>query len=329
MAHEITTTDNLFSVREMPWHRMGAILPEHPTRAEAQQLAHPWEPIGAPIFTGEPTVDPVHGPGVEYLKVDSHKAIQRSDNGAMLGVVGTGYTPVSNSEMWDIAEAIQGDHGDVRFETAGSLAGGARVWILIRLEEPLRVPGDPNGATIPYYALQNSHDGSGAFRGQATMTRIVCANTSKVADLDARQRGTEFSFRHSKNVAQRIDQARAALTGWRESIPVWEALQRHLLTIEMTDDEVIAYLDRWLPEPDPQIATERVRRNAAAARGEWFGALRSATCEGVANTAYGVLQASIEYAEHMRAARTEESRFSRSYLGQQDVVAHAAKLLTV
>ena len=36
MAHEITTTDNLFSVRQATWHGLGAILPEHPTREEAQ-----------------------------------------------------------------------------------------------------------------------------------------------------------------------------------------------------------------------------------------------------------------------------------------------------
>ncbi len=48
------------------------------------------------------------------------------------------------------------------------------VWVLVRLKEPLMVKGDKRGETIPYFALQNSHDGVGAFRGQATMTRIVC-----------------------------------------------------------------------------------------------------------------------------------------------------------
>lgn len=328
MAHEITSTDNLFSVREMPWHRMGAILPSHPTREEAQQLAHPWEPISQPIYTSEPTISESGDLGHGFTEITSHKAIQRSDSGATLGVVGKGYEPVTNTEMWDIAEAVQGGGVDVRYETAGSLAGGAKVWILLRLDEPIKIDGDPRGETIPFYALQNSHDAGGTFRGQATMTRIVCANTSKVADLDAKTRGTEFSFRHSKNVGQRIEQAREALAGWRYSLEQWKAMSEHLLTVEMSDDDVLAYLDRWLPEPDAQIASERVRRNAADARAEWFGSLRSVTCEGIGNTAYGVLQASVEYAEHLRNAHTDESRFRRSYLERSDVIQHAAKLLT-
>src|SRR3546814_11961082 len=39
MAHEITATDNLFSVREMPWHGLGTVLSEYPTRDEAKAIA--------------------------------------------------------------------------------------------------------------------------------------------------------------------------------------------------------------------------------------------------------------------------------------------------
>ena len=328
MAHEITSTDNLFSVRQPTWHGLGAVLDMHPTREEAQQLAHPWEPISVPVYTAEPRV--IDGElRTEYVEVKSHKAIARDDSGAPLGVVGGTYEPVTNTELWDIADALQGDGGDVRFETAGSLQGGSKVWILIRLEEPLRLDGDPRGDTIPYYALQNSHDGLGSFRGQATMTRIVCANTSKMADLDAKARGTEFTFRHTKNVGQRVEEARAALAGWRESLETWQALSRHLLTVEMTDDDVLGFLDRWLPIPEFGLTSERVRENAHQARQAWFGSLHSVTCEGIANTAYGVLQASVEYAEHLRTARSQESRFKRSYLDRSDVVQLAAQLLTV
>ena len=327
MAHEITSTDNLFSVRERTWHGLGAILPEHPTREEAQALAHPWEPITVPLYSAEPRI--VDGePTVEYVPVESHKAIARDDSGETLGVVGKGYEPITNDEMWDIAEAVQGSGVDVRYETAGSLKGGQKTRILLRLDEPLRIDGDPRGDTVPYYALQNAHDGSGAFRGQAVMTRIVCANTSQAADLDAKQRGTEFAFRHSKNVGERIEQAREALTGWRTALDNWVALSEHMLQQKMNDDEIAEFLDRWMPEPDPSYASERVRANVAQARSEWYGSLRSVTCEGIDATAYGVLQASVEYAEHLRFAQTQETRFRRSYLKRNKIVEHAAALLT-
>ena len=39
MSHNITSTDNLFVVREPAWHGLGTVLDEYPTRAEAQKLA--------------------------------------------------------------------------------------------------------------------------------------------------------------------------------------------------------------------------------------------------------------------------------------------------
>ena len=328
MAHEITSTDNLFSVRQATWHGLGAILPDHPTREEAQALAHPWEPVKMPLYSAEPHIDSNGDLTTRYVEVESHKAIHRDDNGDTLGVVGKGYQPITNDEMWDIAEAVQGSGVDVRYETAGSLRGGAKTWVLLRLDEPLKIEGDPRGETIPYYALQNAHDGSGAFRGQAVMTRIVCANTAQVADLDAKQRGTEFSFRHSKNVGERIEQAREALAGWRSSLDNWVALSEHLIEIRMNDDEILAFLDRWMPEPDASYASERVRSNVADARREFFGSLHSVTNEGTENTAYGVLNAAVEYAEHLRFAQTQETRFRRSYLKRNKIVEHAAELLT-
>ena len=52
------------------------------------------------------------------------------------------------------------------------------------MNEPLIIKGDPS-QTIPYLCFQNAHDGRGSFRAQATNVRVVCANTSIAADLDA------------------------------------------------------------------------------------------------------------------------------------------------
>lgn len=337
MAHEIWENDNLLTVRQPAWHGLGVTLGDYPTREEAQQLAHPWEPITEPVFLADigfgleedGNSDNLF-PVTEYTQAPGFKAVRRSDDATLLGIVGDGYEPVKNNEMWDIAEALQGAaHDGVKFETAGSLKGGAKVWLLMRLEEPLTLEGDPNGATVPYYSLQNAHDGSGAFRGQATTTRIVCANTAHIADLDARARGTEFTFRHTKNVGERIEEAREALTGWRTSLETWKQLSEHMLTLKMSDGfrDVETFLERWIPMPPEGTATERVRENVEQARNQWLKAWDSETCEGIKYTAHGVLQASIEYAEHYRKAQSAESRFKRSYLDRNQVVQTAQKIV--
>lgn len=327
MAHEIHTRDNLFTVREAAWHGLGEVLPEHPTRSEAKAIAHPWEPITEPLYRQVPSFD-VHGyPTSRFEEVETHRANVRSDDGHMLGITSDTYEVVSNEEMYDIAEAIEGESkGSVKFETGGSLKGGSKVWLLIRLAEPIMIGDDPLTATIPYYALQNSHDGSGAFRGQATMTRIVCDNTAQMSDLDATQRGTQFAFSHTKNVKGRIEEAQIALAGWRESITNYQLMSEALLGMEVSQPAAMEFIERFIPAPLPGTASDRVQDNVRKAQMSLHEILYSETCEAISGTAYGLVQASVEYLNHSRKAHTQESRFKRAYLDKSAILPHAVEL---
>lgn len=327
MSHEITERDALFTVREPAWHRLGHVFDEYPTRREAQEIAHPWEPVTTPLYIQEPTLQRDGELVAEPVEVPGYRAVQRSDSGAVLGVVSDTYGIVSNDEMYDIAEALEGEAGgDVRFETGGSLKGGAKVWLLVRLQEPLTINGDPETATIPYYALQNAHDGSGSFRGQATMTRIVCDNTAQMADLDARQRGTEFTFRHTRNVRERIEEARTALAGWRESVETYRMLSEHLATDRIDAWQHHDFVERFIPAPPPSTASDRVMHNVEEARLQWRGIYTGQTTEALRGTRWGLVQASVEYLQHARRARSEESRFQRAYLDRNRLVQDAVRI---
>lgn len=346
MSHGITATDGMFTVREAAWHDLGVTFESYPTRAEAQATAHPWEPLREPLFRkipqfvtdvdGNIVKDELNQP-VPLLDESGSRvyadeelsgwyANQRSDNGAVLGVVSDKYTAVTNSELWDIAEALEQSGDDVMFETGGSLRGGAQVWALVRLQEPLVIKGDKRGETIPFFALQNSHDGSGSFRGQATMTRIVCMNTSHVADMDARARGTEFMFKHTKNVSERISSAQQALSGWRQSLEDWQVQQEYLITVPVTDAGVQAFLEKFIPMPPLNLVSERVQQNVTDDRNKWLTGYRSITGEGIENTAYGLVQASTEYANWARKAHNAESRFRRTFLSRDNLVSASVEM---
>lgn len=333
MAHQITDTDSMFSVRSMPWHGLGDVLTDYPTREEAQKLALPWEPVTEPVYRRVPTFGPDGQPTVEFQVIPGQKAIVRDDNNADLGVVGEGYEPVTNSELFDIAEAIQGEGGDVRFETGGSLRGGKQVWLLLRLNEPIVVPGDPNGATVAYYALQNAHDGSGSLRGQGINTRIVCANTSSWADMEAKRSGMEFTFRHTASVRDRIEDAKAALAGWRTSVNEWLLIQEHLVGVKVTREQQEAFIEAFVPAPSAKVVSSRVMTNIETARASMWDILNGETSEGVANTAYGLVQAAVEYSQHYRRSqgsneRTRiENRFRRAMLSKNDLTAQAMRIV--
>jgi phage/plasmid-like protein (TIGR03299 family) len=328
MSAGLTTSDGMFTVRQSAWHGLGTVFNDYPKRAEAQAIAHPWDVAEAPLYRKiEIPGDNPELPVIEkYEEIDGWRQNVRDDDQTTLGVVADSYTNVTNNEIWDIAEAIEKSGSDVMFETAGSLNGGRQVWVLIRLEEPIVVTGDPRGETIPYFALQNSHDGSGAFRGQATTTRIVCQNTARMADMDAQQRGTEFTFRHSKNVGERIEQAKEALAGWRESIANWQAQSEQLISQKIQPLAAIEYLDRFIPMPPVNIISERVAANVERDRKMWLESYNGVTGEGLRDTSYGLVQASLEFLNWHRRANSEETRFRRTFLSRDALVSRAVDL---
>jgi len=329
MSAGLTTSDGMFTVRQSAWHGLGTVFDDYPKRAEAQAIAHPWDVAEAPLYR-KVTIPAPEGTDLDPIEkfeiIEGWRQNIRNDDESTLGVVAETYTNVTNNEIWDIAEAIEKSGSDVMFETAGSLNGGRQVWVLIRLEEPILVTGDPRGETIPYFALQNSHDGSGAFRGQATTTRIVCQNTARMADMDAQARGTEFTFRHSKNVGERIEQAKEALAGWRESIANWQAQSEKLISQKIAPLASAEFLDRFIPMPPVNIISERVRANVERDRKLWMESFQGITGEGLQDTSYGLVQASIEFLNWHRRANNEETRFRRTFLTRDALVSRAVEL---
>jgi phage/plasmid-like protein (TIGR03299 family) len=315
----------MFSVRRPTWHGLGEILDDYPTRAAAQKLVHDWEPIPEPIYRATPVVTAEGDLKTEYEVIPGKLEYRRSDNGAHLAVNNESLAIVTNTEVWDAAEALQGGPAsDVLYETAGSLKGGGLVWIMLRLAEPLKIKGDLS-LSLPYYLLQNGHDGMTAFKGSATSVRVQCANTVRFADLDAKARGTEFTFRHTVNVSDRVEEARNALAGWRESIEAYQMLAEHMITEKVTKRGEVAFLERFIPAPLSTMTSDRVKHNIEVARGEFMGVYNSQTNEGITGTAWGLMQAASEWSEHIRRAKGNqmESKFKRALLTPNTVMTHA------
>ena len=127
----------------------------------------------------------------------------------MLGIVSDEYEVVDNIDAFRFLDALIGS--ELYFETAGSLWGGRRVWVLARLPEYIELGGDQS-ATYVYVA--NSHDGSMAVTAAVTPIRIVCANTLGAALRQAEhgpQAQRTFRFRHTGNLQAKFSEARQVL----------------------------------------------------------------------------------------------------------------------
>ena len=336
MAHNITERDTVISVRDAGWHGLATVLDDYVTPEEARLQAFPWEPVTTPLYRAVPAV--VDGePTTTYEVVPGIKGVERSDNGDFFGSVGEDFVHATNKEMTEIAESVEGiSDGEVRVETAGSLKGGRKVWMLLRLNEPIAVKGDPHGETIPYFALQNNHDGAGSFRGQALFTRIICDNTAQAADLEAHARGTDFTFRHTAGLKDRIEEARGAVAMWRKSVEEWNTLMNSLMDLKVTAKQRQIFIDEWqplrLPQSEGLTVSERVMKNIETAREEFTAIMNGITMEDIDTTAYGLVQAAIEFQQHVRGVRAaddrarQESRFKRAYLDRDNLTTVAVNL---
>jgi len=187
-----------------------------------------------------------------YAEVTSTKLVQRDDTGAELGGVSGTFELITHAEMGQIVETIL-DEPNVKIETMGSVRGGRQVYALIRLDEPYEIKGDVDGfgdavTTLPYFAVLNSHDGTGACKGLYTQVRVVCWNTVQAAAADGDRHGAQFSLRHSTGVKERIDEAREILAGARVEALRWKAIAEALALQPVSEDQQMIFLNEFIPE---------------------------------------------------------------------------------
>ena len=316
--------ESMFSVRQMPWHREGVLLQDYPgSWDEARTLAGlDWDPVTTEVYA----VTSINPDGTPYLQpIAGWKSIARSDTGAVLSLNRDTYTVIDHGEMGEIVEAVLAQP-NVRWETAGVLDGGRSVWCLALLDEPVTLPGD-DSLTLPYLAITNRHDGTAACALRATAVRIVCANTFRAAELEGERTGTTFSFIHKSSWRSRIEEARQAVTGARREMRRYTELAHELLGIQVTSRQRELFVTEFIPLPPQGLITDRVARNVEEARHALRMIFESKTTDQVAGTAYGLMQAAGEYLDHVRTARSWETRLNRTLIRPEPLKHRALSLI--
>jgi phage/plasmid-like protein (TIGR03299 family) len=201
MAHEIETRNgkaSMIYVGETPWHGLGTRLTVAPSStAEAIKLA------GLDWQIGLERAQLADGTLLDRF------AVVRDVDRAVLGVVGMDWEPVQNSKAFEPFDPFVRT-GAATIETAGSLRGGRRVWMLAKLNraDSVIVPKSDD-RVAKYLLVAIGHDGTLAFRIGYTPIRVVCQNTLSVA-LN-RGEATHVRLMHLSGVNKAIDNVTAAI----------------------------------------------------------------------------------------------------------------------
>ncbi|RCH56820.1 alpha/beta hydrolase [Mucilaginibacter hurinus] len=242
MAHNLfyneqTEKVSFFSVKEKAWHGLGQIVEDHPTSAEAISYAGlDYNVEKRPLFTNSlPNELNEMAESIAFPKIDvpNFFATVRTDNNSVLGVVGKDYEVVQNADAFQFFDAIVGGGNGIKYETAGALGKGERIFITAKLPDYIKVGKED--LIEQYLFLTTSHDGFGSITAAFTPTRIVCNNTLNAA---MRNHTNAIKIRHTASANERLKQAHTLMGISQVMAQELEELFNHWTNVRITDKQV-------------------------------------------------------------------------------------------
>ena len=291
--------ESMFYVRETPWHGLGTKVMEAPDSEGALIAAGlNWNVIQEPIFTGEN--EPIRG----------YKANIRDSDRRVLGVVTDRYKVIQNREAFAFTDELLGQ--GVRYETAGSLQDGKKVWLLAHMPHEYIISGE---RISPYLLFSNTHDGSGAIKVALTPIRVVCNNTLNLALSTAKR---SWSMVHTGDIRSKMQEARDTLFMAERYMDELGQEFEALRLKKLSDQKVMEYIEVLLPVEDgltpQQIKNiERLREDMKI---RYFDA---PDLQDTGKNAYRFINAVSDFATHAkplrRTANYKENLFARTAEG--------------
>ena len=305
MSHELTThADGRVEFAYLasdgtPWHGLGQALADG-TDLDTWRVA---AGMDWTIRRSEIRYAVSRDANAGLIKLPDQHVLFRSDNNDALGVVSKRYQVVQPGEVLeffrDIAKAV-----GLELSAAGTIYGGKRFWATAKIGEasPVSVRDTIGG----YILISTSADGSLATEVRRTTVRTVCKNTLQMAMADAKA-AVKVSHRSVFDPAQVKD-----FMGLNEA--AWDAFRHNLgqlANVDLHEEEAGDIVVQLLGN------NEKVRESAGFTKimSLFNGGAMGSEFDGVRNTAYGLLNAVTEYADHHVRARSDQNRFVSSQWG--------------
>ena len=288
--------ETMFYTREKPWHGLGTMVAEAPNSKDALRLAGlNWKVLQKPVYTEN-----------EEL-IQGYKANVRDTDRKVLGVVTDRYKVIQNEEAFAFTDTLLGE--GVRYETAGSLQEGRRVWMLARLPREFIIGGE---RISPYMVFSNTHDGSGAVKTALTPIRVVCNNTLNLALRTAKR---SWSMIHTGDISGKIEEAKNTLLLADEYMTALGQEFEDLRKIKLSEKQVLDYIKILLPmEENYSLLQKRgVEKLRADMKMRYFDA---PDLKDVGNNGYRFVNAVSDFATHStprrKTANYKENIFART-----------------
>lgn len=315
--NERTGKHSFFSVKEKAWHGLGQIVEDYPTSEEAIIYAGlDYTVEKRKLFTfdsdnqhGNPDADLI----IPEIEVPDYFATLRTDTDEVLGVVGKDYEIVQNTEAFQFFDSLVGGKGGIRYETAGALGRGEKIFITAKLPDFLRV--GRADLIEQYLLLTTSHDGYGCITAAFTPIRVVCNNT-----LNAALRSTTkcVRIRHTLNAIDRLREAHKLLGITHRLAEDLEEVFNHWAKVRISDPAVKRLIQVAMA-PNRETFQALQNGNDEALSKQYTNMVENAFSyamgdptqqdESTKGTLYGAFNGVTGYFQNVRNYRDDEAKF--------------------
>lgn len=305
MAHLIMENDSMFSVREKPWHYAETadrckIIQEAPNSKEALIAAGlDWEVKQCDVYMDGNIIIP---------NTKANYRVDNNGNRIALGVVSDRYKIVQNVDAFSFTDNIIGEFngGEVRYETAGSMQNGKRVWMLAKMPT-VDIAGDE---VEPYMCFTNAHDGKGAIQVCMTPIRVVCNNTLSLALSSAKR---SWATKHMGDLDSKMEEAKLCLGLAKTYMDNLAIDADKLANKRLYKEQLDEILDELFPVKDND--SERKKRNIKQMKDDFYVCYFMPDIAQFRDTAWGAVNAMSDLVTHGKPQRNtknfEENRWSK------------------
>jgi phage/plasmid-like protein (TIGR03299 family) len=308
MAHELRSSKDIAFAGKTPWHGLGTrLLPSDTLDQWRVAAGLDWVADRRQAYFSTRTAEGRNVP----TPIKDRWALVRSDTQEPLGLVSTRYQIVQPKEVMEFYRDLT-DSLDFQMETAGCLAGGARIWALAKTPNTMRIKGQDQ--VDGYLLLATSFDGTMATTAQFTSVRVVCQNTLSLSLSN--NRSNKISIAHKARFDE--NQVKYQLGIYGDAWGNFEEQVNHLAEKRVGEVEVVEYLRQVLPDStQPVVKAGRVvlpptyKKIISLFAGGMGQELRSAN-----QTYWGLVNAVTEYYDHHAKAAKKGGRLDSAWFGR-------------
>ena len=230
-------------------------------------------------------------------------ATMRTDTNEVLGIVEGRYCVIPNRDIFSIADTMVEEDG-ARITRASSIDRGSRCFINLewKKDRNINVLGDIVGRRA---ILQNAHNGKFATIIRLQPLRLACLN-GMVVPVPCFS--FEFRIKHTESSVDRIAEARRIMGGASKYFQTFGSIA-NLMAKTKVSVSLAQEVLKSIPDLSKKTPATEQKRNDILSL--YNGGQANARAESMSGTAWGLLNAVSEYADHSGRIRLTQGNTSQ------------------